>query len=368
MPVWQDNSESGRRLIDYLEPKVHSTLKQRRWKTIIIAGLYRRDDKNIASLSENRGRKFNWQRPTAEIIDEDTVKLNCFPTTNYVLHYASLVSTYFSSVDSEIAPTVEVIAPKRDAAADLFSHTNLADIGHADIVIIGYLDTFPPTWISSNEPMTKAGAHEKGRMFSWHKQKTRKGHTVAYLGCAAALWGDSVAYLVQAMQLICKLRCVLYVGRVGSLDPTLKPNQTLATGDLYHVDGTVLRRHNALSEWTSKSKLVQDGSLITVTSPLCEDQQWFQRWSKKHRWVDCETGYIARAAEQGNIDFGYLHIVSDNLGCQHAENLANEDEPTVQEERALLFREIDSILQLFIDNYDHETPQAYQASPAESKE
>jgi hypothetical protein len=352
-PVWQNDSQPGRRLIDYLEPKIHSTLKERNWKNIMVVGHYKRDSKNIATTSENRGRLYNWQRPTAEIVDEDTVKLNCFPTRNYVIHYANLVSTYLFKMHLKKDSVLQVVMPKQDAVLDLFKHTNLSNILHADIVIFGYLDTCPATWISSKEAKFSSFVFEEGQLFGWFKEKTSNGLIVAYIGCRAALWGDSIAYLVQALRMWCDFKCVLYIGRVGSLDPELKPNQTLATGGLYSVDGTRICHNNVLSKWTSKSKLVKSGSLITVASPLGEDQAWYQQWKDEFRWVDCETAYIAQAAEQANFDFGYLHIVSDNLGSQYAENLANEDDLTVQDARARLFNEIDIILELFVNDYDH---------------
>ncbi|ORY08832.1 hypothetical protein BCR34DRAFT_569276 [Clohesyomyces aquaticus] len=355
-PVWQDNSKPGRRLIDYLEPKIHSTLKQRNWKSIVVTGLYKRDGSDIVSQSENRGRGFNWQRPTAEIIDADTVQLNCFPTVDYVLHYASVASTYFSLrsfPNASIPPKVEFIAPKRDASVDLFNHTNLTEIGHADIVIIGYLDACPAEVVTRKQAFVEARICKEGQMFSWHKQKTPSGCTVAYLGCAAALWGDSVAYLVEVLQPLCKLKCVLYVGRVGCFDPELKPNETLAIGETCHADGRVVDFHNVLSASASESPSVHTGSLVTVASPLCEDQEWFQRWMEEYRWVDCETGYIAQAASIRDIDFGYLHVVSDNLGCQYVDNLANEDETFIQAKRVLLFEEIDRILEVFLANYSY---------------
>lgn len=45
--------------------------------------------------------------------------------------------------------------------------------------------------------------------------------------------------------------------------------------------------------------------------------------------------------------------MSDNLGSQFAENLANEDDLTVQDARARLFNEIDIILELFVNDYNH---------------
>ncbi|KAJ4286519.1 hypothetical protein N0V90_013219 [Kalmusia sp. IMI 367209] len=253
LPVWQNNSRPGRRLIDYLEPKIHSTLKQRNWKRIVIVGLYKRDGKNIASLSEDRDRGFNWQRPTAEIIDEDTVQLNCFPTVNYVLHYANLLSTYFSlnaAKNASNPPKVDFIVPKQDAAADLFEHTNLIDIGHADIVIIGYLGTCPTELITLKQDFVEARTCQEGRMFSWHKMTTAQGCTVAYLGCTAALWGDSVSYLVKALQPICNMNCVLYVGRVGCFDQDLKPNENLAIGELCHADGKIYTENLANEDET----------------------------------------------------------------------------------------------------------------------
>jgi hypothetical protein len=305
-------------------------------------------------LAENNARGFNWQRPTAEVIDQCTVHPNCFPSVDVVRHYASLVPTYFSMMQTSASrnpPQVRFELPLFDACSDLFARSDLVNLGQADVLIIGYLNRCPHKNIERNEAFKNVGIHQEGQLLSWYKRETSSGSIVAYLGCAVSLWGDSVKQLVKVLQKLSKLKCVLYIGKVGSLHADPVPNVALATGDEAHTNHEVIRWHNVLSKAASTSPLVCKGSLVSVASSLCEDLSWFQTWADKCCWVDCETAHIAQESRVGIIDFGYLHIVSDSLNRQCADNLANEDAEHVQEQRTVVFDEIDRILDRFLDTY-----------------
>lgn len=370
-PTWQDDSQPGRKLIDYLEPKIHHLLKRDSWKRVFVVGCYARGGKNIPSHSERRGRGFNWQRPTAEIIDDDTIRINCFPSENYVRHHAGLISRYFKLQGSKRPPPTIFISlwsdhldeplgdialrnnylPQLDAsqsdAYQVFCNSNLSELGETDIVILGYLDTCPDRVIEKNPFFQRIKINDEGKMFSWHKYTTRNGTTVAYLGCAHALWGQCVGHLVSRLKELCRVEHIVYVGKAGSLDDAIPSNEYLATGDLCDVDASLKEGFRTLkmNGINFSSDSVQTGGLVTVASPLCEDENWFQRCKGEYRWVDCETAYMAFAAHAYGVDFAYLHVVSDNLGKQYSENLANEDDEVVQKKRAKLFEDIDRLLE-----------------------
>ncbi|KAH7396122.1 hypothetical protein BKA66DRAFT_454504 [Pyrenochaeta sp. MPI-SDFR-AT-0127] len=352
-PIWQHVSLSKRLLIDYLEPKVHPALKQSNWRTIVVKGSYKRGNNTIISSTENPGRGFNWQRPTAEVADELTVLLHCFPGIDYVRHYASLISTYFSILPdhNEMLPQVRFELPELGASSHLFSHSNIVDIGQADVIIMGYLENCPGHVIECKRDFAEIRILQEEVMFSWTKHKTAQGYNVAYLGCAVPLWGEVVEEFVHLLKRLSQMKCVLYVGRVGSLDSASKPNEVLATGTRCNIGDEVMHWDNALSAAVSSSPNVHHGGLVTVSSPLCEDHVWFQRWKEECRWVDCETAYIARASKECGIAFGYLHIVSDNLGREYADSLANEDTKEILAKRSVLFEEIDRILGRFLKDF-----------------
>ena len=382
-PTWQDDSRPGRKLIDYMEPKVHHLLKQRDWERVIVVGKYARGGKNIASESERRGKGFNWQRPTAEIIDDDTIQINCFPSENYVKHHAKLIAKYFKFKKLRRSPVAIFISifdrmlvrhvvdaslssldiqrlkqntdDFRSHASDIFDMSNLRELGKTEIIVLGYLDTCPDRVIDKNPLLSKIKITDEGKQFSWHKYHTPNGTSVAYLGCAHALWGQCVSELMNTLRNLCSVQRLLYVGKAGSLNETIASNEYLATGNVCDVDASLEEHFKTVTTQSStlfSSDSVQRGDLVSVASPLCEDEAWYEKNRKKYRWVDCETAYIARALHFSGVDFAYLHVVSDNLGKQYSENLANEDDEVVQDKRTKLFEEIDRHIEEYVQDYE----------------
>lgn len=98
----------------------------------------------------------------------------------------------------------------------------------------------------------------------------------------------------------------------------------------------------------SNSATVARGSIVTVPTTLCETHEWFGEWSLKALSVDCEVGYIAKAAAELDITFGFLNIISDNLYQTGGEDLSNEDSHTVITKRERLYKEITKIINSFL--------------------
>jgi len=96
------------------------------------------------------------------------------------------------------------------------------------------------------------------------------------------------------------------------------------------------------------------GNMVTVSSPLCESFDWLEENKGQASWVDCEVGHIAKACKETGTQFGYLHIVSDNVSGRHDENLANEQTSIVRIKRRKLFDEMQTILEGFLMRYDGE--------------
>jgi hypothetical protein len=69
----------GMFLDSYVSQKIHPVVKSRLWKRIDVRGVHRRMPPAQIFPSEASDRKFNWQRPTAEIVDEYTLQIYCFP-------------------------------------------------------------------------------------------------------------------------------------------------------------------------------------------------------------------------------------------------------------------------------------------------
>lgn len=90
------------------------------------------------------------------------------------------------------------------------------------------------------------------------------------------------------------------------------------------------------------------GLVATVATTLCEDQEWLRTLSSRAKWVDCEIGDMAKASNELGISFRFLHVVSDNLCTPGGDDLSDEDTPRVIEKRKPLYKEIVSILRVFL--------------------
>jgi hypothetical protein len=331
-------------LRDYVQDKVHQDIKARKWARILVRGSYERTAPARPAENEKRQKLFNWHRPTATLIDHSTVALNCFPGASYVQHHASLVATYLALTENN--PTAVLCSlPTAEQCMEPFLRSNLEDMGKADIVVVGYTYRLPQCindiW----------NGREDGKLFAWQKRMLPTGQHVAYLECMISFWGDIAGYLIRALQTLNHPQCVIYLGKAGSLRPDLHPNEWIVTGDRSFIGEEVVTWDNVLAPETKTSSKVLDGDSVTVPSPLCESLEWLTQWRSRCSWVDCELGHMALAARDGKMDFGYMHIISDNVAMPHNETLANERATDAHTKRQILFEEVQNILALFFARY-----------------
>ena len=58
---------------------------------------------------------------------------------------------------------------------------------------------------------------------------------------------------------------------------------------------------------------------------MFESKEWLAKANARgHDFVDPEVGQMALAAVETGLEFGYLHIISDNVAQKYDEDLSNE--------------------------------------------
>ncbi len=97
-------------------------------------------------------------------------------------------------------------------------------MGAVDIVVVGYVYGLK-RW--TRGPWEGSSSD---KLFSWKTTTSKRGYRIAFLGCRVSFWGDVAGNMVRALQMLNGARCVLYVGKLGSLRAEHVPNQWLATG------------------------------------------------------------------------------------------------------------------------------------------
>ena len=244
---------------------------------------------------------------------------------------------------------VQYSLPVDNECMEAFLGSNLAQMGQVDVVVVGYVHHL------GLQDMWEGCPPKGNNLFAWQKPRRADGVSVSFLGCMVSSWGDISGHLVRALQLLNKVKCVLYIGKTGTLSPKFEPNRWLATGDCSFLDGILLEWVNVLQTSVRISEIVRDGAHVTVSTPLCETEAWLNKWQPTCSWVDCEVGHMAQASSEGKIAFAYLHIISDNVATHHAHNLSNERLDEVVRNREDLFRDVRSILELFLTTWPHQS-------------
>jgi len=327
----RSHTMSPPRLLRYLDIKVHHLIQERDWDSIIVVGEY--DRSCVISANEKTGKLFNWQRPAAEPRDR-TLIIKCFPGTDYVLHYALIIATYLH-MTGRYRGQVRYQLPPEAACQAAVSDLNVDPRGDG-LVILGW----------GLPRMAGAGAWTPGGGFAWTRDDLG-GHRVLYLGFLHSIWGD-VAGRVVARLAALGARNVVYIGKVGSLDPQVVPNTRLATGDSSILAGEPVRWRDFFTDQAARHYDVLPGVHATSPSILLEGRAWLSRQAGRH-FVDPEIGHMGRAAAAAGIRFGFLHIISNNLACPYHHDLSNERVETVLELRAQLLSRIRDIIKLTLD-------------------
>ncbi|KAL6253329.1 hypothetical protein RBB50_001052 [Rhinocladiella similis] len=347
----------------YVFDKMHQDIRERHWRLITVRGHYQRDGTARLSAFEKRGKRFNWHRPTSRVIDGDTLEINCFPGQAYVKHNAYLIAMYLrlrepllhlsDSISRPLwRPSVEYRLPRLEDGAAIFAGSNLALMGKADIVVLGYVEAVLPvdgdTWESGT-------LESDQQLFAWRKITLPGGKVVSYLGCMISLWGDLVGSLIRVLKELNNVSCVVHLGKAGSLrcyshasGSLIRPNQILATGSSSCMGEQHLQWSNPFDFDTKRqdqgSTELLAGQNVSVFSPLVENAVWFEQWRDKADWVDCEIFDAARACRDIDVRFGYLHLISDVLARYDPENLSNERDTLTLSHRRLAFDQMRQIL------------------------
>ena len=132
---------------------------------------------------------------------------------------------------------------------------------------------------------------------------------------------------------------MLFLGKLGSLRGHHAPNEILSTGDSTILNGHPVTWRNGLSRCCCGEQNVATGRHITLYSVLRETTRWLAE-NPDYDFVDPEIGHMANAAVPVNVEFAYLHIVSDNLARKYAEDLSNERLDSVLRKRRLLQKQV----------------------------
>lgn len=178
---------------------------------------------------------------------------------------------------------------------------------------------------------------------------SRRPRVVAFLGFRPAFWGcisgEVVHFLVSRWP---SIREVVYLGKLGTLDPELRPNRWLATGGSSVVNGAVVSWESVLERVVRGNKRGREcavvGRHVTLGSVLHETREWWEGMHGRAEFVDPEIGMMAQAAVRCGVGFGYLHMVTDNLGKKYEEDLSNEREEGVLRGRERLHRVVEEVM------------------------
>jgi hypothetical protein len=312
-------------LYKYLDIKIHHLLKENTFNKIVVIGEHDRSA-NI-SIHEKTDKPFNWMRPSAEVY-ADTLIIKVYPGTDYVKHYASIISTYLALNGQEHSHVSYVLPSESECYEPLLS-SNLKNIPTSHLAVLGYvhglsLPTDQTDWQGEGE-------------FAW-KTTTINRKQIALIGCKHSYWGDISGRVVK---ILAKqgFEKVIYTGKLGGLNPQHLPNETLATGNQSFLEGHIITWKNLFKNLSHPQ--IKPGIHYTSPSILYENKEWLKKFYL-FDFVDPEIGHMAKAASETGIEFGYLHIISNNLSKNYRDNLSNERKNTILNKRARLLEIIQS--------------------------
>ncbi|HUZ23171.1 MAG TPA: hypothetical protein VMV07_05340 [Streptosporangiaceae bacterium] len=315
-------------LLRYLQIKVHHLIDERDWARIRVVGGY--DRGCVVSAREKTGKLFNWQRPTAEP-DGDNLVIKCYPGLDYVQHNALIIATYLSMA-GRYRGQVDYELPAGQACQAAVDRLD-ADPSLDDLVVVG--------WGLGH--LAASGAWTYGDGYAWHRAEV-EGQRVLYLGYLHSIWGDVAGRVVSRLAAL-GARRVVYVGKVGSLDPGIAPNTSLATGSCSVLPDGPVTWPDFFGDLAASQPDVRSGVHVSSPSILLEGESWL-RGQHGRSFVDPEIGHMGRAAHEAGIQFGYLHIVSNNLARPYPSDLSNERLTAVVERRSALLDRIGEIIRM----------------------
>lgn len=315
----------GEALLPYISIKIHEAITSSAIKRIKVSGNYNQQE---GLLIKEKAKQFNYKRPTISI-HKDTATVHVFPGIDYVFHYACLIGTFLKIHERET--TVSYALPADNTCLNALYNSNLQKIPKCNTIVMGHIEPF----IEQHQKWMGIGD------FLWC-QIGRARNVMTLLGCKHSYWGDISGRIVKYLAQL-GVKRVIYSGKLGTLAPHLPPNKFLATGNKStFMDGTTIEWDNIFSK--IKDKQIIRGNHATLPSTIQETTAWAQKNKQTIHFVDPEIGHMARAAQESNIAFSYLHIISDNIVTKHTHNLSNEWLAPIRKDRKILCHKILDIL------------------------
>lgn len=316
-----DNHSMGSSLNQYINIKLPMFIFDDNINEIYIIGKY---DRNcIISNKEKTDKVFNYERPTYKI-DDNKAYIFCYPGVDYVYHYYCMVNSYLKILNK--VKMVIPVYPTEEQIRNEIGTSNLNMILSVETVIMGYVAGFDylsndSNWIGDKD-------------FMWK----RIGNDKLLLGCKHSYWGDIIYYVVEYLANK-GVKNVIYSGKLGTLNKEYVPNETIATGNKsIFRDGTIITWNNMFS--CKSEENIKDGVHATLPSIFDETNGWVNENKDKVDFVDPEIGFVAKSANDNNINFSYMHIISDNLSKKFNEDLSNERKADVLCKRKKLIKQI----------------------------
>ncbi len=278
-------------------------------------------------------KQFNWRRPEFVKIGRH---VHCVtpPGRDYSWHYANLVATAGLMRNKQVPV---ILTPPRRYEVERFIDRLLPySLPVSDLVILGYVQQLFP-----REAEQVPLANHRG--FGW-KHIEVEGASVLLLGCEFSYWGDLAGSLTAAILRRAVTSWVMYVGKLGALDPNLPPNQWLATGQSSMVDGVPITWRGRLQYANPTARVLRDVCHVTMPSVVDETRQWAAEASQYAQVVDPEIGHMGRAALRAGASFDYLHLVTDNLVKDFDQGLYDERSKTIASQRKTLLIEAEQMI------------------------
>ncbi|KAK4225185.1 hypothetical protein QBC38DRAFT_483674 [Podospora fimiseda] len=359
----------GSSLPQYLKIKVHQEVLRKRYDEIIVMGSYSRySTSSIPFQGEKRDKPFNWERPSARPSEDGKILyIECFPGYDHIEHYAEIISSYLRILESPgpnqrtgLTPSSRVsFIPSScsDTLTALELDTNLLSFPGegVDTVILGM------TWHLSNLTAWPSVQFEGNGPWQWIiRHYPSSNRRVAFLGFRPAFWGCISGEVIHLLsRQFPAIREFIYIGKLGTLTPGIRPNHFLATGSHSLLNNRIISWENCLS--TSISQVAQEsvivGKHVTLGSVLHETKEWYashRRDGMDFDFVDPEIGNMAQAAVRSGRRYGYLHLITDNLGQKYDEDLSNERTESVLKGRKRLYEVIRDVMEFHLTRTDVE--------------
>ncbi|PIR59673.1 MAG: hypothetical protein COU68_04310 [Candidatus Pacebacteria bacterium CG10_big_fil_rev_8_21_14_0_10_45_6] len=316
-------------LLKYAEIKLHHYFFEKEFDEVVVKGCYNRN--SCISKYEKTGKIINEHRPTAKMSGRQ-LTLECFPGTEYIRHFAAVVSTYIRLSDWFKDKKIRVVyaLPSEAEMFEAVRGLNILDIPLHNTVITGWglFDIFPEVlW------------QEHGTLV-WSEVRIGR-EDVTVLGFKNTFWGDILGRICKLMIEEGGVKTIIYTAKAGGINPSLVPNVSIVTGDTSLIEGEVVRWKNLFNDVTYEH--ISKATHINSPSAIFESNEWFQLLGN-FDIVESEIGHCARMATRLGSTFSYVHFISNTLTTDFRENLSNERDAVIISKREKLKRILRSII------------------------